>query len=279
MTQSANKSQGAAVKIQKKHDHDLQHYSLRASPVKNKIVHTNPVSSCEIILIDAENGNILNNNTKTIRNKKLDKHEILRQISHTEKIPTSSYREGVILLPPGCIYTHDIKSKSSEIKIAPYNTITPNPNSTDDPFEILASSIAIERSGTNDKKLVVRFSGGADSTCLLLAAIEVAGADRVAAVTWIDSDFSANSDCIAAMATCKTLQINHLFFRFEPRHFFQPIDPDNHLLITPGMASDQVFENERYFISFHLGDDYIILDGHGGDHVFLDPVPTEAFQD
>ncbi|MDD0967827.1 MULTISPECIES: asparagine synthase-related protein [Pseudomonas] len=268
------------MKKPKKPDQNNIIHCVESIYLTNKIVHTNPANSCKIVIIDTNNGTILSNNhKKTIINKSLDRREILRQISHDENISTSTYREGLILLPPGCTYTHDTHDNSSNIKISLCNQVNYHPGKADDPFEILVSHIAAEYRNNNCGKLVVRFSGGVDSTCLLLAAIEVAGASRVTALTWFADDCSSNNDRIAATSLCKTLNIKHMLFRFEPRYLFQDIDPDNHYFVNLGMASDQVFEKEGDFISSHLDEDYIILDGHGGDHVFLDPVPSQAFRD
>lgn len=233
-----------------------------------------------MVLIDKADGNIITeDHTRIILNKKPDKDEILRQISYDEKIPTSSYWNGIILLPPGCTYIYDLNLQSSNIKINLLDQTNTYPSAIDDPLEILISFVSQEYKNNNCEKLVVRLSGGVDSTCLLLAAIEVAGPDRVTAITWIDEQCSANKDRKSAIALCKTLKINHLLFKFEPDYFFQDILPENHFLIDPGMASDHAFKKERDFISNHLFDRYIVLDGHGGDHLFLDPVPSTAYHD
>jgi asparagine synthetase B (glutamine-hydrolysing) len=143
---------------------------------------------------------------------------------------------------------------------------------------LIIDYIAEEHNKNKHGELVVRFSGGVDSTCLLLAAIEVAGKDHVTAITWFDEKCSANNDRNTATALCNTLDVNHILFKLEPEDFFQEVNPTDHFCINSSMASEQVFKRERDFIFSQLGHEFIVLDGHGGDHLFLDPVPSVAFQ-
>ncbi len=243
---------------------------------KNQTTHVNPVFSGKLIVINKSNGKIVADNDQA---KILDKDEILRQISFEEKITTSSYWENCLLLPPGCTYTHDQKNNTDNIKINFPHQESIDSNETPDPFNILLTCIAEEHQRNGHCKIVVRLSGGVDSTCLLLAAIEIAGADNIIAITWTDEKSSSNNDRNAATALCRKLNVKQLLFKFEPHYLFQSIEPGDHLFLHAGMASDKVFEKEREFLNYKLNEDYIVLDGHGGDHLFLDPVPAAAFHD
>jgi len=245
---------------------------------EHKLVHSNPATSRKMVIINKSNGDILNDNhIERMTGKNLDRYEILQQIAHDQKMPTSSYWKELVLLPPGFTYTHRTRFKESEIELNLLEKPTDYPSESEDPIEILLCSIVRELQQNRNKKIVIRFSGGVDSTCLLLAVLEVADVDRITALTWIDDNCSSNNDQIFATELCNKLNIRQLFFKFDPYYFFQPIDPYKHLFINPGMAADPIFEQEHIFLSHNIDDEYIVLDGHGGDHLFLDPVPSAAF--
>nr|WP_225927475.1 asparagine synthase-related protein [Pseudomonas ekonensis] len=231
------------------------------------------------MVINSNDGSVAGDDfEQSISSKEPDTYQILRQIIQNEPISTSTYWQGYLLLPPAHTYTYDTQLKTSIIKTDLTSLKAQRPHANEDPFELITAHISEVHKNNNNGKIVVRFSGGVDSTCLLLAAIEVAGKDHVIAITWLDDKCSANEDKNTSIALCNSMNVKHLLFKLEPQDFFQNINPTDHFCINPSMASDQVFKNERDFISSRLGDEYIILDGHGGDHLFLDPIPTIAFQ-
>ncbi|WCD78009.1 asparagine synthase-related protein [Pseudomonas sp. TUM22785] len=243
---------------------------------KKETVYTNPASSSQIIFVNTLTGELATNSDLNKNPlKKLDREVTLSQIAYSERIPISSYWENFSLLPPGCRYTYNHISHSGKLEIDLFNT---KKETTDTPLEVLTSSISSRCKTNYYKRLVVRLSGGVDSTCILLSAIEAVGADRVTAITWLDEKSSANADFKAATALCEKLNISHLLFKFEPWYFFQEINLEDHISVSVSMASNKVFEKEIEFISSKINGDFIILDGHGGDHLFLDPVPPAAYQ-
>jgi len=257
------------------HDNQLVHQK----PITNKIVHVNPLSSRKMVVIDSSDGSIVGDDFKhSISNKAPDTYQIFRQIIQDAPLSTATYWQGYTLLPPAHTYTYDNVLKTSTIKTNLTNLQNQRPHANEDPFDLITTYIAEEHEKNKPKKLVVRFSGGVDSTCLLLAAIDVVGKDCVIAITWIDERCSANEDRNAATDLCNSLKVKHLLFKLEPQDFFQDVNPSDHFYINSGMASDKVFKKENDFLCSRLGDGYIILDGHGGDHLFLDPVPSIAFR-
>ncbi|WP_332761595.1 asparagine synthase-related protein [Pseudomonas koreensis] len=253
--------------------------SAQQYPTAEKIVHANPLSSCKLIIIDSSIGSIVSGNfEQSIFNKEPDRYQIIRQLTQDEPVLMPTYWQGFLMLPPSHTYTYDAKLKTSTIETNLTHLQDQHPFANQDPFELIIDYIAKEHIKNKHEKLVVRFSGGVDSTCLLLAAIEVAGKDHVTAITWFDEKCSANNDKNTATALCKTLEVNHILFKLEPEDFFQEVNPTDHFHISSSMASEQVFKKERDFILSQLGDEFIVLDGHGGDHLFLDPVPSAAFQ-
>lgn len=257
------------------HDNQPAHPNASA----NKIVHVNPLSSCKMMVIDNRDGSIAGDDFKhSILNKKPDTYQILRQIIQDDSISNSTYWQGYTLLPPANTYTYDTFLKTSTIKTNLTNLQDQSPHINEDPFDLITTYIAEEHEKNKTGKLVVRFSGGVDSTCLLLAAIDAIGKDCVVAITWFDEKCSANEDRNTATALCDSLKVKHLLFKLDPKDFFQDVNPSDHFYINSGMASETVFKKENDFLSSRLGDRYIILDGHGGDHLFLDPVPSIAFQ-
>lgn len=265
------------MKYQKHPDSKIQrdHVSVAA---ENTTI-SNPASSQNLLLIDKHNKNIVPIDEITInKNRKLDKAQILYQIAYSDRLQTNSYWENLSTLAPGCTYTHNPKNGKSIIKTHLLEEKTKYPNGTDDPFRIVTECIRDAYHNFNYDNLVVRLSGGVDSTCILLAAIEVLDTSRIIAITWTDANSSANRDLIAATELCKKFKIKQLIFKFEPEHFFQEILPQDHFHINIGMATDKLFEKEKDFISSSLTGSYLVLDGHGGDHIFLDPVPAVAYQ-
>ncbi|WP_277761389.1 asparagine synthase-related protein [Pseudomonas sp. A34-9] len=253
--------------------------SAQQHSTAEKIVHVNPLSSCKLIVIDNSSGSIMSGKfEQSIFNKEPDRFQIIRQLTQDDPVSTATYWQGLIMLPPSHTYTYDTKLKTSTIETNLTHFQDQPLFANQDPFELIIDYIAKEHNKNNYRKLVVRFSGGVDSTCLLLAAIEVAGKDHVTAITWFDEKSSANNDRNTATVLCNTLDVNHILFKLEPEDFFQDVNPADHFHINSSMASEQVFKKERDFIFSQLGDEYIVLDGHGGDHLFLDPVPVVAFQ-
>ncbi|WP_435035844.1 asparagine synthase-related protein [Pseudomonas neuropathica] len=253
--------------------------STQQKPTAEKIVHVNPLSSCKLIVINSNIGSIMSDKFEhPIFKKEPDRYQIIRQLTQDEPASTSTYWQGVILLPPSHTYTYDTKLKTSIIETNLTHLQGQYPFANQDPFELIIDYIAEEHNKNKHGELVVRFSGGVDSTCLLLAAIEAAGKDHVTAITWFDEKCSANNDRNTATALCNTLDVNHILFKLEPEDFFQEVNPTDHFCINSSMASEQVFKKERDFIFSQLGHEFIVLDGHGGDHLFLDPVPSVAFQ-
>lgn len=253
--------------------------SAQQHPTADKIVHVNPLSSCKLIVIDSSIGRIMSDSfEQSISKKEPDRYQIIRQLTQDEPVLTPTYWQGLIILPPAHKYTYDTKLKTSTIETNLIHLQDQHLFKNQDPFELIIDYIAKEHIKNKHEKLVVRFSGGVDSTCLLLAAIEVAGKDHVTAITWFDEKCSANNDRNTATALCNTLEVNHILFKLEPKDFFQEVSPTDYFQINSSMASEQVFRKERDFILSQLGNEFIILDGHGGDHLFLDPVPSAAFQ-
>ncbi|WP_434590412.1 7-cyano-7-deazaguanine synthase [Pseudomonas sp. R4-83] len=243
-------------------------------PTAEKIVHVNPLSSCKLMIIDNSIGRIVSDNfEQSIFNKEPDRYQIIHQLTRDEPVLMPTYWPGFIMLPPSHTYTYDTISKTSTIETNLTRLQDQHLVANQDPFELIIDYIAKEHIKNKHEKLVVRFSGGVDSTCLLLAAIEVAGKDHVTAITWFDEKCSANNDKNTATALCKTLQVNHILFKLEPEDFFQEVSPTDYFHINSSMASEQVFKKERDFILSQLGDEFIVLDGHGGDHLFLTPSP------
>lgn len=250
-----------------------------SSASAEKIAISNPISSKKLMLID-ENGKKTLTISEIVRNKnrKLDKEQILYQIAYNGEPHKSSYWEKLSILPPGCTYTHNLTNNKSVTASHLLEFKTKLTDKTHDPFEILIQCIRESQQSCRYDNLVVRLSGGVDSTCILLAAIEVMEPNQIIAITWADTNSSANRDLIAATELCKKFCIKQIVFRFEPEYFFQEVLPQDHVYINVGMATDKIFEKEKEFISSSVDGSYLVLDGHGGDHMFLDPVPAVAYQ-
>ena len=147
-----------------------------------------------------------------------------------------------------------------------------------DPIEILVDNIKRILSNKNTKCVAVRFSGGVDSTALLLIAIELLGKDNVLAVTWTNNSGSAHMDKTYAASFCKNLGVKNIQLDFSEEFFFG--EPKSSILpiIKTGYILDRFYFYESEMIKTHFPECNLIMDGHGGDHVFLDPVPVEILK-
>lgn len=132
----------------------------------------------------------------------------------------------------------------------------------------------VERDSIN--KIAVSLSGGCDSAGLLWAATQI-GNIQVEAYTWGSNFCSSNEDVAFAKLIARNLGVPHYFIEIDPKDLFQ-IPSKSELL--PSIGPPVLFQGFiKKFHSLIAGDRnsrVLILNGHGGDHVFLANPPACA---
>lgn len=121
---------------------------------------------------------------------------------------------------------------------------------------------------------VVNFSGGTDSTAILYGLREVRNPKDIVAMTWCSDGGSSPFDTEISSSIAKYLGVKHIIKRFRPKDLvLSPTLPVLYPLPSTAAAFCGVYERLAHEISESYAGKVGVFDGHGGDHLFLDPVP------
>lgn len=177
--------------------------------------------------------------------------------------------QGVYAVAAG--HTLSIKRSNSNVHLAVARTVLAPLDSDDEFAHILIQEIA-EKARCVDR-VVVRFSGGVDSTAVLLSSI-VACSKPVTTLTWAYARSSSGRDAQLASSTSAQLGVAHQHYEIDARDIFLPPVQE---AIPPNLSSAVAFHGVMRRLYSHVSTTYpnervLILHGHGGDHLFLDPV-------
>lgn len=246
----------------------------------NEVLIENQIGSNKSYFIELKNNvfTLFGVENLQFSNHKLCIQESVRQICAPEFDYIHSVLEGVDILMAGNEVT--VKLIGSKIKYDIYHSplTTQSTSSYPDPVEILVDNIHSKISKKNSRHVTVRFSGGVDSTALLLIAIELLGKANVLALTWTNNSGSAHMDKSHAFDFCKKVGVKNLQLDFSEDYFFRKFNSKILPIIKPGYILEKFYFRESELIKAHFPECNLILDGHGGDHVFLDPVPVEILK-
>lgn len=115
--------------------------------------------------------------------------------------------------------------------------------------------------------VVLELSGGVDSTAI---AYSLSGRSDVEAITWADPDAPDASDVGHARRIAGKLGFEHRVAPVSPEALFvipEQFEPDR-----PSVSLFMMAERDR-FVRDVIGNraDVVVVNGHGGDHIFLDP--------
>jgi hypothetical protein len=147
-----------------------------------------------------------------------------------------------------------------------------------DPAAILASLIAEK---VKDQKVAVRFSGGLESTSLLAACSSMKNPEDILALTWFSKCDGASSDVTESTRIARKLNINHIIVPIDEKSLFC-VDSNQRLPAypTPALAFSTFLRDlDNLAINHFNGSIPVILDGHGGDHIFLEHVDPPMLRD
>nr|WP_140422099.1 asparagine synthase-related protein [Pseudomonas sp. A46] len=138
-----------------------------------------------------------------------------------------------------------------------------------DPADILERFLSGK---VENRNVAIRFSGGVESTALLATCKRLMKRGRILAVTWAESGAGGSSDVIESSRIAKVFDVEHLIVPIEEEDLFR-ISPGSKLsgYPTPALAFSGFLEYlNEIVVDYFDGDVPIILDGHGGDHAFLE---------
>lgn len=135
------------------------------------------------------------------------------------------------------------------------------------PATILRAALPSE-----DHQVVLEFSGGTDSTAIAYA---LAGRDKVQAITWVDPNTLGASDIQHAKHIARKLGLPHRLASMAPEHLFR-LPAGTYWPDRPSLSLFSQDINDRLIReAAGEGAPTVVLNGHGGDHIFLDP-PSPA---
>lgn len=206
-------------------------------------------------------------------------HNALKNIIEEDKYSPNTIWKGVEQLLPGSVarITFDSFNRAAtEIRDDFSESIA---LSGEDPMTVLAEEIKEKAKSVKLTNVAISFSGGRDSTALLAAA-QVSKNLNIAAFTWTYDRGSAHEDLFASYQSASRAGIPHYTVDINPENLFSLIDKGT----PPSTISSSIaFQNFKMifeqFIASKFSSEALILDGHGGDHAYLDPVPLEVISD
>ncbi|EJA6066887.1 7-cyano-7-deazaguanine synthase, partial [Salmonella enterica] len=145
--------------------------------------------------------------------------------------------------------------------------------STDSPAEMLYQSVSDVVTQSHASHFIIRLSGGLDSTGILLALIESVDTNKIIALTYSYNTGSSNEDEKAAKKLCTEYGIKLITVEYEPHLLFQKLDTPVSPVLNMRVINHKMYEKEINLIKNNCDGNFVIFDGHGGDHVFCERIP------
>lgn len=254
----------------------------RISPTQ--ILIKNPIHSREALFFHANPRyvNISSNIAELpgFSSSNIDYSFALKSITKDDEYEYDTLWIGIKCIPPGSFLKINAQFGSLRFEISENIEFELHSIACDfDPMEILSREIKQRAEIDNASSINISFSGGCDSLGLLAAARSI-GSYPVTAVTWTYDGGSAHEDLVAARDFTSALDIRHLIVDIDPAHIFAPLDKNE---LTPNVSTSGAFHRfKKIFNSYileEIGPDTLMLNGHGGDHLYMEPVPIEVIFD
>lgn len=128
------------------------------------------------------------------------------------------------------------------------------------------------------ENIAVSFSGGLDSTAILYSVKAKFPDKNIIAFTWHNKG-SSNNDLKYSQQICNELSIKLIKFDLDTGYLLNNFKKEKTIfppfpftyLSSLGFVEHYVYELDKYFQS----KPFVILDGHGGDHLFFQSIPFE----
>lgn len=126
--------------------------------------------------------------------------------------------------------------------------------------------------------ICVHLSGGFDSTAIL-ASIPKGLRRNVIATTWVFTDGSAHNDRIYAKRVAEYYSINHVEIEIDPSKLYSVPGnmAKNTWSVSNSISAVSILFDE--IASIGADKETLFLDGHGGDHMMVDPLPAYVILD
>lgn len=180
------------------------------------------------------------------------------------------FNEDVITLPHGYKLKYDIHK--SKYKINRYKSLN---SIILDPVLCLENVLVKYVKSAN---IAISFSGGLDSTSILYACKKKFPDKNIVAFNWWNKGCS-NNDYYESEKICKNLNIQLIKIEITPDDLISEIDL-NEVVISNYPLPYLIFINYiKKFINvikeYYKTDDFIIINGTGGDHIFMESIPLE----
>lgn len=236
----------------------------------------NPFNSKEIrYLINSCNGWFEASLEDVIsRPVRVDFHSLISQIIFGRSAGKTSLLYDTECIPPGFSFRINSTSESPSVtEYLDWKDFLTHHESTDSPAEMLYQTISDAVTRFRGRHFVVRLSGGLDSTGILLALMESVEINKITALTYSYNRGSSNEDEKAAKILCEKYGIQLIIVEYEPDILFQKLDYPVAPVLNMRVINHKIYEKEISLIRDHCNDDFVIFDGHGGDHIFCERIP------
>ncbi|MDP9877799.1 asparagine synthetase B (glutamine-hydrolyzing) [Variovorax boronicumulans] len=235
-------------------------------------VISNPLGSTSYVFLSSRSGTLhLDNNPTSIARAartEISSKYLASSLSNGGKDLTRTLWEDVRVLPPG--WSAQIKHADQGLQVQYQAPALLDASSSKEPADVLVEEIA--KVLPRFDRVALRFSGGVDSTAILLALRECSSIP-ITAYTWICDGGSAPQDLETATAVCRKLGVKHHLFTVRPSLLYTPIPPE---AVPPDASTALASFNvmSEFYDEIRSQDDgatVMEIHGHGGDHLFFDP--------
>ncbi|MFP0399312.1 asparagine synthase-related protein [Acinetobacter nosocomialis] len=136
-------------------------------------------------------------------------------------------------------------------------------------------NIAMEYIST-EQNIAISFSGGLDSTAIIFTVKEKFPDKNIVAFTW-KNDGSSNEDLKHAISICNDLSIQLIILEIKPEYLLQELDKEKHIIPTYPSTYLASLKFVEYYVAqldkYFKGENFTIINGHGGDHIFFETIP------
>lgn len=242
-----------------------------------KIRVRNPLGSCrEVYLRTTKSGVLVGSTLEEVLEKGTNTPPLEKVVAHLNNVRTLGFSiwRDVQVIPAGGVahlQRGDAPLVSSEL-----DSMHDISNASEDPAAILEELLQQE---ALTERFGVAFSGGCDSTALLYAAAAVYGVEQPVACTWYFPGGSAHDDAKIASAIADELGVEHFSLTLSEDLLFRPIQRPLPASPSTALAFQAVIYQLAEELSIRTKTQPVtILDGHGGDQIFLDPVPVATLR-
>ncbi|ELE9461278.1 7-cyano-7-deazaguanine synthase [Salmonella enterica] len=236
----------------------------------------NPFNSKEIrYLIKKSNGWIYASLEEAISSPvRVDFESLISQIIFGRSAGKTSLLHDVECIVPGFSFKINQTSNNSLVtEFFEWEDFLTSHESTDSPAEMLYQFVSDVVTQSNASHFIIRLSGGLDSTGILLALIESVDTNKIIALTYSYKTGSSNEDEKAAKKLCAEYGIKLIIVEYEPHLLFHKLDTPVSPVLNMRVINHKMYEKEINLIKNNCDGNFVIFDGHGGDHVFCERIP------